>query len=278
VPSPTGDGSVTCKTSPTTVNAFDIFTRQSTRVACPASGAVPESLASPRLWSPIISSCEKSSECLSSHEDDRNPIEGTSAIEGLTSSSNDEQPFENETSEGWRPDDVFEIGYVDNYGDWRCRFEGCKSKKVYERACDLRKHFSGHVRRYFCIEDGCKWAVTGFTSEKDLVRHSATHRPEFRCPMVDCDRTFSRAGMFFAHDASKTFLLAPVPSLTDETYRQHAASFQDCPSKHSQQLVQAPVPSYKSSRESSKQKYKRSITRSMRRPMDIRAKIRQHIL
>lgn len=101
-----------------------------------------------------------------------------------------------EATEEWKPDDLFDIGYVDCYGDWRCRFEGCKSTKTYERACDLRKHYKGHVRRYFCEEDGCKWATIGFSSKKDMDRHSNTHSPKFRCPALECDRTFSRAGMY----------------------------------------------------------------------------------
>ena len=100
-----------------------------------------------------------------------------------------------DATEEWRPDDLFEIGYVDKYGDWRCKFEGCKSERTYERACDLRKHYNGHVRRYFCEEDDCKWGTLGFTSKKDLERHLATHNPKFRCPAIECDRTFSRAGM-----------------------------------------------------------------------------------
>lgn len=100
-----------------------------------------------------------------------------------------------DATEEWRPDDLFEIGYVDKYGDWRCKFEGCKSERTYERACDLRKHYNGHVRRYFCEEDDCKWGTLGFASKKDLERHLATHNPRFRCPAIECDRTFSRGGM-----------------------------------------------------------------------------------
>ncbi|CZT23859.1 uncharacterized protein RCC_09574 [Ramularia collo-cygni] len=105
---------------------------------CEVSGATASvSLASPMVWSLNGFDGDTGLECLPWQEEDLHTFEEASLAESLTSSSNEDQASEHEAREGWKPDDVFEIGYVDKYGDWRCKFEGCKSKKVYERACDL---------------------------------------------------------------------------------------------------------------------------------------------
>lgn len=96
----------------------------------------------------------------------------------------------------WKPDDIFEIGYIDVDGNWRCNFGGCGSSKTYERACDLRKHYRSHIRKYFCKKEDCRWAEIGFATSKDCERHQASHNPKYRCPLIECQRTFSRAGEY----------------------------------------------------------------------------------
>ena len=95
----------------------------------------------------------------------------------------------------WEPTDLRQMGYVDNNGHWRCRFETCKSDKVFLRVCDLRKHYGSHLRRYFCSEPTCEWATVGFSNSKDCRRHEQSHNPQFRCPAMNCDRIFGRSGM-----------------------------------------------------------------------------------
>ena len=95
----------------------------------------------------------------------------------------------------WEPEDLRQMGYIDSDGHWRCRFETCKSDKVFLRVCDLRKHYRSHLRRHFCSEPACEWANVGFSNSKDCRRHEQSHNPQFRCPAMNCDRIFGRSGM-----------------------------------------------------------------------------------
>lgn len=178
----------------------DVADQQSMDPYRQTSAASEASLESPYFWLPNVSDKNTSTDKSPLHAEADVQFKQVTCVEDPRTSGNEDQAHGNVGAKGWRPDDVFKIGYVDKYGDWRCSFKGCKSKTVYERACDLRKHYNGHVRRYFCSEDDCEWAITGFPSKKDLLRHSATHKPQFRCPMIDCDRTFSRAGKSFAYE------------------------------------------------------------------------------
>lgn len=112
----------------------------------------------------------------------------------METTSSRETILDRESSAGWIPEDIFEIGFMVGNGIWQCKFPGCKSSKTYDRACDLRKHYRSHLRRYFCNEEGCEWSITGFSSKKDCERHQQSHDPKFRCPLASCGRSFSRAG------------------------------------------------------------------------------------
>lgn len=100
----------------------------------------------------------------------------------------------------WMPPDIFEIGYQDTNGDWRCNYSGCRSNKVFLRACDLRKHYRSHQKTYFCKERDCHWSKVGFSSSKDCQRHMRSHRPMIKCSAAEslsCTRVFSRLGVLF---------------------------------------------------------------------------------
>ncbi|CCF36392.1 C2H2 type zinc finger protein [Colletotrichum higginsianum] len=99
---------------------------------------------------------------------------------------------EREEDEIWEPKDLRRMGYLDAGGNWRCRFEGCRSPRVFARACDLRKHFRGHEKYFFCAETPCAGAGVGFATRKDYQRHMGSHRPTIQCPHPDCGRMFSR--------------------------------------------------------------------------------------
>ncbi|KAK2591336.1 hypothetical protein QQS21_010989 [Conoideocrella luteorostrata] len=90
------------------------------------------------------------------------------------------------------PNDVFEIGYQDAACNWRCAYPGCHSKRVFERACDLRKHFRGHVKVYFCSKPQCQQSEIGFATQKDYKRHLKSHQPTIECRFPLCKRVFSR--------------------------------------------------------------------------------------
>ncbi|KAL0944556.1 C2H2 transcription factor [Colletotrichum truncatum] len=90
------------------------------------------------------------------------------------------------------PTDLHKMGYVDVAGNWRCRYTGCSSSRVFLRACDLRKHFRGHAKYFFCTEKRCQRTGVGFATRKDFQRHMGSHKPTVRCLHPDCDRIFSR--------------------------------------------------------------------------------------
>ncbi|KAK1590310.1 uncharacterized protein LY79DRAFT_554965 [Colletotrichum navitas] len=101
-------------------------------------------------------------------------------------------PAEDREEEAWEPEDLRRMGYLDSSGSWRCRYEGCRSTRVFVRACDLRKHFRGHDKYFFCTERPCAIAGVGFSTKKDYQRHMGSHQPTIKCPHPDCGRIFSR--------------------------------------------------------------------------------------
>ncbi|EFQ33912.1 C2H2 type zinc finger domain-containing protein [Colletotrichum graminicola M1.001] len=103
-----------------------------------------------------------------------------------------QSPAEDRGEEVWEPEDLRRMGYLDSSGSWRCRYEGCRSNRVFVRACDLRKHFRGHDKYFFCTERPCAIAGVGFSTKKDYQRHMGSHQPTIKCPHPDCGRIFSR--------------------------------------------------------------------------------------
>lgn len=84
-------------------------------------------------------------------------------------------------------------GYQNSNGTWSCAYEGCTSRAVFTRGCDLRKHYKRHTKSFFCRHEGCPQATGGgFSSKKDLARHEAKHNPGVICEWEGCDRVFSR--------------------------------------------------------------------------------------
>jgi len=71
----------------------------------------------------------------------------------------------------------------------KCTFDGCTSKAVFTRQCDLAKHYRQHFRKYQCRVEGCQ-ASAGFATKKDRARHERTHNPSILCE--HCGRKFSR--------------------------------------------------------------------------------------
>jgi hypothetical protein len=100
------------------------------------------------------------------------------------------------TLRSWVPEDVNEMGYLDEHGNWRCRHSGCLSDKFFMRACDLRKHFRSHQKMYFCDEMACPSTGIGFSSLKDYQRHMRSHKPVIPCLDAGCKRLFGRNGTF----------------------------------------------------------------------------------
>ncbi|KAJ5382780.1 hypothetical protein N7517_000691 [Penicillium concentricum] len=116
----------------------------------------------------------------------------------------------------WKPSDIYEIGYQDNNGDWRCNYSGCLSNHVFLRACDLRKHYRSHQKTYFCEEQDCEWSKIGFSSSKDCQRHMRSHRPMIKCSAAEslgCERVFSRIVLIYEDNMVLTGIL--MGSITD---------------------------------------------------------------
>ena len=121
------------------------------------------------------------------------PMSRRSSVAPSTSNFADVKMTSAPGPEGWEPEDVHFMGYRSENGEWRCKHEGCTSKKTFTRACDLRKHFRLHEKSFFCSKPDCPWARIGFSLRKDCKRHEASHKPEIECPSEGCDRTFSRS-------------------------------------------------------------------------------------
>ncbi|KAF6790698.1 C2H2 type zinc finger protein [Colletotrichum sojae] len=107
-------------------------------------------------------------------------------------SEGSQSPAEEKEEDVWEPEDLRRMGYLDASGSWRCRFAGCRSTRVFIRACDLRKHYRGHDKFFFCAEKPCVKAGVGFATRKDYQRHMGSHQPTIQCPHPDCGRVFSR--------------------------------------------------------------------------------------
>lgn len=97
-----------------------------------------------------------------------------------------------DADETWEPADIHHIGYRDVASNWRCAFAGCQSSRIFVRACDLRKHFRGHEKAFFCEKQLCQSAGVGFATRKDYQRHMRSHQPAIECPHIGCIRVFSR--------------------------------------------------------------------------------------
>lgn len=75
---------------------------------------------------------------------------------------------------------------------WTCSYPGCNSSTSFRRACDLRKHYRRHFKRFHCSYFGCAHSERGFSSKKDRDRHEASHNPSVPCSHPRCNRIFSR--------------------------------------------------------------------------------------
>ncbi|KAJ5950858.1 uncharacterized protein N7479_009271 [Penicillium vulpinum] len=131
------------------------------------------------------------------NEEARNSEAGSFALPSLSPSNSFVSPPQ-ANPQPWTPPDIYEIGYQDTNGDWRCNYSGCLSNQVFMRACDLRKHYRSHQKTYFCKELDCEWSKIGFSSSKDCQRHMRSHRPMIKCSAAEslgCTRVFSRVGL-----------------------------------------------------------------------------------
>lgn len=114
------------------------------------------------------------------------------------------------------PADLHQIGYLDVAGNWRCQYPGCCSSRAFLRICDLRKHFRGHAKYFFCTEERCQQAGVGFATRKDFQRHMGSHTPAVRCLHPDCDRIFSRKDNMVCQHKQSEFLRSTT---TDNFHR-----------------------------------------------------------
>lgn len=93
----------------------------------------------------------------------------------------------------WVPEDVYRMGYQDKDNNWRCSYLKCRSRCVFERACDLRKHHATHTKIFFCSHPDCASWSAGFASQKDYRRHMSSHQQaSIKCQESSCPRLFSR--------------------------------------------------------------------------------------
>ncbi|KAL7785454.1 hypothetical protein V8C43DRAFT_291403 [Trichoderma afarasin] len=111
---------------------------------------------------------------------------------GDVSATSSPQPSLEATTDDWFPADVYEMGFPNDNGTWSCKYAGCTSQVVFERACDLRKHYKSHVKVFFCNQPECMTSGAGFASKKDFDRHTRSHQPNIPCIVPSCNRVFSR--------------------------------------------------------------------------------------
>lgn len=119
-------------------------------------------------------------------------VEWDDASVGLADTVNPLQPLGDGKDDDWFPDDVYRMGFPNDQGTWHCSYPGCTSQVVFERACDLRKHYKSHVKLFFCNQPECIASGASFASKKDLNRHTRSHRPDIQCIEPSCNRVFSR--------------------------------------------------------------------------------------
>ncbi|CAF9932647.1 MAG: hypothetical protein GOMPHAMPRED_006630 [Gomphillus americanus] len=99
--------------------------------------------------------------------------------------------------------DLSDCGYLNpETRTWTCAYPSCSSKAIFNRPCDLRKHFNRHSKNYFCRHEGCSQTQEGgFSSKKDRARHESKHNPGVDCEWDGCERVFSRVDNMRNHMA-----------------------------------------------------------------------------
>ena len=99
--------------------------------------------------------------------------------------------------------DLSDCGYLNpETRTWTCAYPSCSSKAIFNRPCDLRKHFNRHSKNYFCRHEGCPQTQEGgFSSKKDRARHESKHNPGVVCDWDGCERMFSRVDNMRNHMA-----------------------------------------------------------------------------
>jgi hypothetical protein len=147
----------------------------------PRSISVPRSVPAPttRLYQSTATTTSLSSSPPHSLSDPDSPPAAPSSASGSGSGSNS--------------GDLSNYGIPTGDGTWRCAYPGCSSQAVFNRGCDLRKHFNRHRKHLFCRYEGCpQSAKSGFSSKKDRARHEAKHNPGVLCEWEGCAKVFSR--------------------------------------------------------------------------------------
>ena len=103
------------------------------------------------------------------------------------------RPVSNQSTAPPSPQTLLDYGILQSSGQWKCGFPGCVSRSLFERGCDLRKHYKRHIKHLRCSFDRCPQSLgPSFSSNKDLARHEAKHAPRTRCEWKGCGKVFSR--------------------------------------------------------------------------------------
>jgi len=118
-------------------------------------------------------------------------------------------PAESVTSFAFEAVRTSEIGEESPVRALGCPFQGCTSKVLFTRTCDLNKHYRQHFKRFFCRIEGCSMSEQpthsgrtyrssmGFATKKDRLRHETSHDPSIICEI--CKKVFSRADNMHNH-------------------------------------------------------------------------------
>ncbi|KAG8416108.1 hypothetical protein J3459_013769 [Metarhizium acridum] len=137
-----------------------------------------------------------------------------------TETTEDASP-ESSNASDWVPRDVYEMGFLDEGGNWRCSYAGCRSGSIFHRACDLRKHYASHTKVFFCVRPDCAALGLGFATRKDYERHMRSHEPNIACLDASCSRVFSRMdnmrNHFFKMHQRRQNTLFPKPCRRSKT-------------------------------------------------------------
>jgi len=87
-------------------------------------------------------------------------------------------------------------------GSLSCRWHGCsanKSAKAFQSLAVLRKHLTGHVKKYWCLDPKCALA---FARKSDLARHIVhIHSDDrnYNCTVPGCERGYKRKDKLDEH-------------------------------------------------------------------------------
>ncbi|XP_072116208.1 zinc finger protein 654-like [Mobula birostris] len=143
--------------------------------------------------------------------------------------------------------------YLMEWYKGKCRY--CQRKFIHSQ--HLIDHLKRHVypKLFFCLQCGCSQR---FKSASELLTHSKSHEVfQAQCSFGDCDKLFDRVDVLYEHEAQHYLSSKPI-HITDcdgskteanKILSHQAKANEDASLENEQNVVEFPVPSWKSRKE-----------------------------